>query len=50
MNELKKYVTVNIVSEASWLESEAIIQLNRCATTLKGVRYAIGMFDLHTDK
>ncbi len=50
MNELKKSVQVHIVAKDAWLEDEAINQLNRCAKTLKGVRYAVGMPDLHPGK
>ncbi|KAL0478344.1 hypothetical protein AKO1_008572 [Acrasis kona] len=41
---------MRVIAQESWMEDEAIKQLERCAKTLKGVKYAIGMPDLHPGK
>jgi hypothetical protein len=41
---------MRVIAKESWMEDEALKQLERCAKTLKGVRYAIGMPDLHPGK
>jgi release factor H-coupled RctB family protein len=42
--------TVDILIESAWLEDSAVKQLTQTASDVPGVRYAIGMPDLHPGK
>lgn len=41
---------IRVLAKHSWLEDEAVKQLEKCATTLPNIRLAVGMPDLHPGK